>query len=56
MRPARRAVAPVAAHPFGTDQYGRDVLSRVITGARLSLLTGLGAVAIALTAGSCSAW
>ena len=43
--------APSAAHPFGTDQYGRDVLSRVITGARLSLITGLGAVAIALTGG-----
>jgi len=36
--------APSAAHPFGTDQYGRDVLSRVITGARPS------------PAGSCSAW
>ena len=38
-------------HPFGTDQYGRDILSRAIVGARLSLLTGLGAVAIALAAG-----
>ena len=28
---------PNAAHPFGTDQYGRDVLTRVITGARPSL-------------------
>lgn len=42
---------PSLEHPFGTDQYGRDILSRVIVGARLSLLTGLGAVAIALTAG-----
>jgi len=43
--------APSAAHPFGTDQYGRDVLSRVISGARLSLVTGAGAVLIALAGG-----
>jgi peptide/nickel transport system permease protein len=42
---------PGVAHPLGTDQYGRDILSRVLVGARLSLLTGLGAVAIALGAG-----
>ena len=42
---------PSAAHPFGTDQYGRDILTRVITGARLSLVTGLGAVVIALAGG-----
>jgi peptide/nickel transport system permease protein len=37
---------PSAAHPFGTDQLGRDVLSRVIHGARVSL--GVGVVAVAL--------
>jgi len=42
---------PSLTHPFGTDQYGRDILSRAMTGARLSLATGLGAVAVALTAG-----
>jgi peptide/nickel transport system permease protein len=31
--------APSAAHPFGTDDMGRDVLSRVITGTRLSVQT-----------------
>ena len=29
--------APSLAHPFGTDQYSRDVLSRIIFGARVSL-------------------
>ena len=42
---------PSGSHPFGTDQYGRDILTRVITGARLSLVTGLGAVVIALAGG-----
>jgi peptide/nickel transport system permease protein len=42
---------PSPAHPFGTDQYGRDVLSRAVAGARLSLLTGLGSVVIALAGG-----
>jgi peptide/nickel transport system permease protein len=33
--------APSAAHPFGTDDFGRDVLSRVICGAGISLGIGL---------------
>jgi peptide/nickel transport system permease protein len=44
--------APDGAHPFGTDRLGRDVLSRVVHGARTSLLIGLGATAIALGAGA----
>ena len=51
IRPAEALSPPSLTHPFGTDQYGRDILSRAMTGARLSLLTGLGAVAVALTAG-----
>ena len=51
MNPGEALSPPSAAHPFGTDQYGRDVWSRVVAGARLSLATGLGAVVIALTAG-----
>ena len=35
--------APSAAHPFGTDQSGRDVYSRVVHGSGQSLLIGLGA-------------
>jgi peptide/nickel transport system permease protein len=38
---------PTPAHPFGTDQLGRDVLSRVIFGARISLLVGAVTVFVA---------
>ncbi len=38
---------PTSAHPFGTDQLGRDVLSRVIFGARISLLVGAVTVFVA---------
>lgn len=47
----RRLQPPSAAHPFGTDNYGRDVLSRVVFGARLSLPIGLIAVGIAVMVG-----
>ena len=43
--------APSAAHWFGTDEIGRDVLSRVIFGARASLLAGVVSVLISLTIG-----
>jgi len=42
---------PSGPHPFGTDEIGRDVLSRVIWGARAELLAGLVSVAIALALG-----
>ncbi len=42
---------PTAAHWFGTDEIGRDVLSRVIWGARASLLAGLVSVGISLAIG-----
>jgi peptide/nickel transport system permease protein len=47
---ALRAV-PTLAHPFGGDELGRDVLSRVIFGARASLLAGVISVALALLLG-----
>jgi peptide/nickel transport system permease protein len=43
--------APSAAHLFGTDEIGHDVLSRVIFGARASLLAGLVSFVSALSFG-----
>jgi peptide/nickel transport system permease protein len=43
--------APSWQHPFGTDELGRDVFSRVIYGARISPWVGLGAVAISTMIG-----
>ena len=45
-QPGRRLQPPSASHILGTDYLGRDILSRVIYGARISMLLGLGAVAI----------
>jgi peptide/nickel transport system permease protein len=42
---------PSPAHPFGTDALGRDILSRTVHGARVSLGVGLGAVALGLLVG-----
>ena len=42
---------PTWAHPFGTDDVGRDVLARVIYGARTSLLAGVVSVSIAVAIG-----
>jgi peptide/nickel transport system permease protein len=42
---------PSLAHPFGTDLYSRDVLSRVIYGARLSLMIGVLSTIVSLTLG-----
>lgn len=40
------------AHPLGTDQLGRDILARMMTGGRVSIAVGLVAMSIALTLGS----
>jgi peptide/nickel transport system permease protein len=46
-----RMKAPSAAHWLGTDQFGRDILSRVLHGARASLAISGGAVGLALLCG-----
>ena len=46
-----RLAAPSAAHWFGTDQLGRDILSRIIYGARLSLTVAVSVVALSLGVG-----
>ena len=51
VRIADRLQGPSGAHWFGTDELGRDVLSRVLVAARTSVQVGLVAVGIALAAG-----
>jgi peptide/nickel transport system permease protein len=51
-RPEIRLAAPGWAHPFGTDDIGRDVFSRIIYGSRISLWVGLLAVGIGTVAGT----
>ena len=48
----QKFAGPSFAHPFGQDELGRDILSRVIYGARISLTAGLAAVALATTVGT----
>ncbi|RPJ74776.1 MAG: ABC transporter permease, partial [Desulfobacteraceae bacterium] len=51
MNAVERLKGPSWAHPLGTDQYGRDTLSRVMTGSVNSIIVGLVTVAIGLTLG-----
>ena len=48
---ANDLVAYSSDHPFGTDKLGRDILSRLIYGARVSLAVGLATVALSLAIG-----
>ena len=43
---------PSTAHPFGTDRFGRDILSRTLAGGRISLAVGLVSVVIAALGGT----
>lgn len=47
-----KLLSPSWAHPFGTDQFGRDILSRVLTGGRYTLAIGLVVVLIAFVVGA----
>jgi peptide/nickel transport system permease protein len=47
-----RLLPPSRGHPFGTDHLGRDVLSRVIFGTRISLFVGITSVSVGATFGS----
>lgn len=49
--PTQRLLYPSLAHPLGTDNYGRDILSRIIYGGRISLLVSLMAVVCSVVAG-----
>ena len=51
-QPGRRLQPPSASHLLGTDYLGRDILSRVIHGARISLIPALVVVAVAGAVGS----
>ncbi len=46
-----RLQGPTFAHPFGLDELGRDILARLIVGARISLLVGVAVVSVSATAG-----
>lgn len=46
-----RFATPSFSHPFGCDELGRDILSRLIYGARYSLILGLGSVALSVVFG-----
>jgi peptide/nickel transport system permease protein len=50
--PALRVAGPSRVHLLGTDEYGRDITSRLAHGARISLAVSLASVAIALSVGS----
>src|SRR5947208_9398416 len=52
MKMADALKAPSRAHPFGTDRFGRDVLSRTIHGSRIALGVALSSISIAFVVGT----
>ena len=50
--PRAKAQPPSLAHPLGTDEFGRDLWSRLLRGARITLVVGLSSVAVAATLGT----
>ena len=49
---ALRLAGPSGAHPFGLDELGRDILARVLAGARISFLVGLTVVTVSASVGT----
>lgn len=49
--PQQRLAPPSAVYPLGTDEFGRDLLSRLIYGSRVSLQVAFGSIALAVLAG-----
>jgi peptide/nickel transport system permease protein len=49
---ALRLAGPSASHPFGLDELGRDILARVLAGARISFLVGLTVVSVSALVGT----
>jgi peptide/nickel transport system permease protein len=47
-----RLAGPTAAHPFGLDELGRDILARVLAGARISFAVGLAVVSVSASVGT----
>src|SRR5690349_20367251 len=47
-----RLATPSLAHPFGLDELGRDILARVLAGARISFLVGLTVVSVSASVGT----
>jgi len=48
---SRRLERPSVQHPFGLDELGRDILARILAGARISLLVGLAVVSVSSLVG-----
>src|SRR4029077_9146337 len=49
---SQRLVGPLLAHAFGLDELGRDVLSRVVAGAQISLVVAFTVVVVSATVGT----
>ena len=49
---ALRLAGPTSAHPFGLDELGRDILARILAGARISFLVGLTVVSVSAVIGT----
>jgi len=51
MAPTNRIRPPSAAHPFGTDHLGRDMLARTVYGARISMIVGVSVAVLSVCIG-----